>query len=602
MQNSQATSDGRLMRRLSLAIGLIIAVGTAVAQPPNQSSSPLASTKTRKPGRSHLLVRFAAQPGQDKLHALADRGAAVLSYVPKSTLSVAALDGLSFADLGAQWVGRLQPAQKISPYLNGVLTSTAGTPVVVEFYSDVPSGEARGIANEVGLAIQDNPDLLPNHLLLSGTGSQLLELAQWDEVSYIFPASPALVQGTPVHGCAGALTADGPVGQSVPLVGGWDGPGQPSVNLNYAFVHLTQQDPADSVESEIERAYAEWSKVVQVTFTQTNDATAPQTIAVLFASGAHGDGYPFDGRAGALAHTFYPYPVNPEPIAGDSHFNNDESWKIGADVDVFSVALHETGHALGLGHSDNPADVMYPYYRMVTGLSAGDIAAVQQLYAAANNSDNPPTSPAPPSLPAPGTPAATAPLVLTIQPAVASTNSSTFSLSGTTSGGSGTIQVSWSTNQGAAGIAQGSSNWTIAAIPLAVGTNVVTVTAVDSKQDQATESVAVVELGQNPPANPPPNTPPSSPGAPPSITILSPAMTSVATSASSIVVSGIASDNVGVSQVTWASSTGGSGTANGTTNWSTGAIPLYEGMTTITIYASDAAGNQAWRSITVTRQ
>src|SRR5208337_202777 len=183
MQNSQETSDGRLMRRLSFAAGLIMVVSAALAQPPIQSSSPPASAKTRKPGRSHLLVRFAAQPGEDQLNALADRGAAVLSYVPKSTLSVAALDGLNFADLGAQWVGRLKPAEKISPYLNGALSSTTATPVVVEFYSDVPRGEARSIAHEVGLAIQDNPDLLPNHLLLSGTGSQLLELAQWDEVS-----------------------------------------------------------------------------------------------------------------------------------------------------------------------------------------------------------------------------------------------------------------------------------------------------------------------------------------------------------------------------------------------------------------------------------
>ncbi|HTC31724.1 MAG TPA: matrixin family metalloprotease [Bryobacteraceae bacterium] len=594
------------MRKLSFAAGLLMVVSSVLGQSPT-------SAKTRKPGRSHLLVRFAAQPGPDQLNALADRGAAVLSYIPKSTLSVAASDSLSFAGLGAEWVGRLQPAQKISPYLNGALSSTAAIPVVVEFYSDVPSSEARAIATEAGLAIQHHPDLLPTHLLVSGTGSQLLALAQWDEVSYIFPASPALVQGTPVHGCAGALTADGPVEQSVPLIGAWNGTNGESVNLNYAFVYLTQQDPADSVESEMERAYAEWSKVVQVTFSQTTDSTGPQTIAVLFASGAHGDGYPFTGPGGVLAHTFYPYPVNPEPIAGDSHFNNDETWKIGADIDVFSVALHETGHALGLGHSDNPADVMYPYYRMVTGLSPGDIAAVQQLYAVAGTSNNPITPTAPPGLPSPNppsTPSAVSPLVLTIQPAVTSTSSATFSLSGTTSGGSGTVEVSWSTNQGAGGMAQSStpgsnsSSWTIPSIPLSVGTNIVTVSAIDSNQDQATQSVAVVELGPAQPTNPPPSNPPPSTGpdtTPPSITILSPPMTSVATSASSIVVSGISSDNVGVSQVTWASSTGGSGTANGTSTWSTGPIPLYVGMTTITIYANDAAGNQSWRSLTVTR-
>jgi hypothetical protein len=81
--------------------------------------------------------------------------------------------------------------------------------------------------------------------------------------------------------------------------------------------------------------------------------------------------------------------------------------------------------------------------------------------------------------------------------------------------------------------------------------------------------------------------------------ILSPAMTTVATSVSSIVVSGAALDNVGVAEVTWSSSTGGSGIATGTSNWATDPVPLYVGTTTI--YASDAAGNRACRSITVTR-
>jgi hypothetical protein len=78
-------------------------------------------------------------------------------------------------------------------------------------------------------------------------------------------------------------------------------------------------------------------------------------------------------------------------------------------------------------------------------------------------------------------------------------------------------------------------------------------------------------------------------------------MTTVATSASSIVVSGTAQDSLGVQQVTWTSSTGGAGVATGTGNWTTGPIALYIGTTTIMIYAADAVGNQAWRSITVMR-
>ena len=62
---------------------------------------------------------------------------------------------------------------------------------------------------------------------------------------------------------------------------------------------------------------------------------------------------------------------------------------------------------------------------------------------------------------------------------------------------------------------------------------------------------------------------------------------------------GTASDNVGVRQVTWSNSLGGSGTATGTTNWSA-LIGLQKGLNLLTITARDAAGNLATDTISVT--
>ena len=69
---------------------------------------------------------------------------------------------------------------------------------------------------------------------------------------------------------------------------------------------------------------------------------------------------------------------------------------------------------------------------------------------------------------------------------------------------------------------------------------------------------------------------------------------------SAIGVSGTASDNVGVTQVTWTNNRGGSGTASGTTSWSIGSVALQTGINVITVTARDAANNTRQATVTVT--
>jgi hypothetical protein len=87
----------------------------------------------------------------------------------------------------------------------------------------------------------------------------------------------------------------------------------------------------------------------------------------------------------------------------------------------------------------------------------------------------------------------------------------------------------------------------------------------------------------------------------PSLTIRSPTSApTFITTGPSLALGGTASDNVGVTQVTWTNNRGGSGPAAGTTSWSVGAIALQAGINIITVTARDAAGNSRPVTLTVT--
>lgn len=113
------------------------------------------------------------------------------------------------------------------------------------------------------------------------------------------------------------------------------------------------------------------------------------------ASGAHlGDirfgrigGFGSGPPAGVLAHAFTPgtEALNGAggTIGGDTHFNELWTWGdgTGGTIDFETVALHEIGHALGLGHSTVTGSVMEATYAGVRRtLHADDIAGITTIY------------------------------------------------------------------------------------------------------------------------------------------------------------------------------------------------------------------------------
>ncbi|XP_040316721.1 matrix metalloproteinase-20 [Herpailurus yagouaroundi] len=179
-------------------------------------------------------------------------------------------------------------------------------------------------------------------------------------------------------------------------------PGEPKWKKNTLTYRVSKYTPsmaAADVDKAVEMALQAWGSAVPLTFVRVTSGEAD--IMISFESGDHGDSYPFDGPRGTLAHAFAPG----EGLGGDTHFDNAEKWTMGMNgFNLFTVAAHEFGHALGLAHSTDPSALMYPTYKYQHPygfhLPKDDVKGIQALYGPRKTFPGKPTVPhAPPQSP-----------------------------------------------------------------------------------------------------------------------------------------------------------------------------------------------------------
>lgn len=142
------------------------------------------------------------------------------------------------------------------------------------------------------------------------------------------------------------------------------------VDLTWKFVNYTLDIPQHEISDSFNKGFGVWSAVTPLTFREVL-ADEQSDITITFKR--------LDTAGQVLAQAWFP------PV-GKMEFDESETWSwklpIGrGQVDLATVVAHESGHTIGLDHSNVQGAQMAPVYagpmRYLTG---DDIRRAQQLY------------------------------------------------------------------------------------------------------------------------------------------------------------------------------------------------------------------------------
>jgi hypothetical protein len=150
---------------------------------------------------------------------------------------------------------------------------------------------------------------------------------------------------------------------------------------------LNAKFATSSWQAQFLNAATVWEKVANINLSLVSDSGSPLGVS----GNQQNDSRFGDIRIGGyamsssiLAFAYLPPPVNGGTNAGDIFFNTTQSWQInGKTYDLMTVAIHELGHALGMGHSTSGSAVMWPAYTTTKqAVTTDDVSGIQSIYMA----------------------------------------------------------------------------------------------------------------------------------------------------------------------------------------------------------------------------
>lgn len=135
----------------------------------------------------------------------------------------------------------------------------------------------------------------------------------------------------------------------------------------------------------IRRAFARWDDQVSLAFREVADSAASVDIRIGWAR--------FGANAGQIGEAAYSYTTPGNVFVPGSTVTLEDPAErpfAGADLvyagtqtALYQVAVHEIGHALGLGHSSDPTAIMYPISSALNrDLNPADVLGIRTLYGA----------------------------------------------------------------------------------------------------------------------------------------------------------------------------------------------------------------------------